>query len=704
MKKILLIILTMMIFSTVNVLAANGDIVGNIYSTDIKACINGVWVDSYNIGGKTVVVVEDITNQFRYYDALRTLIIDDLAPERLVSGRNTGIQKPGNVIGNIYETDIKTYYRGKELTSYSLNGKMAIVIEELGADNTFSKIGGKFIWNPNNRTIVLESMYRYPYSMRSMMEDAGYNIILKESDYTYRLEAEPTRAPLTGGYILCEKEIPDNAMIRVTYKGETIGYRCMFPEMVIEKDENGVYVSSERQTAVDYFYTDKVEDMIFHSKVVTPTAEDWLNYFKNHTVSTIKDSFETDEYMFLYMFSNAMMSGSDRLIKINKSEGTKIEYQDSLDSNRSKRFEDVVIDRENEKVYFYYDNDYVVNLKTDEVRVYQKLETDIGTGSSDGQPSEYNYQCARNGQYEYKLISGEAEKVVKGFCVPDFYYSNMLPLEETFDFLNIKYSFENDILTIDTSEAKDFVFEQTENKVDILSENPLDYLYVNKVLLNGKETEITYQYTSGHFQNTHHGTAKAKPYVCNGKVYINHSFIKLLCEQKETIENKEGLVVQGDASENVTNKLYEESIIYKIHLTDKKQQTKECDGAFVIKYTPDDVTFTGDAEYFSSSIHSNGNEYEILIDFSNDSFGASELIQIFGNISSGSQALPIHNEEEKYDLVNEKIKIMINGQNAEKIAVKRVSWKGSTTVYMYVRDIKPIPINEIQEFSIIFNK
>lgn len=530
MKKLISVTLVMVFLLSISsvVFAESGDVAGKIYSTDIKACINGVWVDSYNIGGKTVVIVEDITNQYRYYDALRTLCIDDLNPERLVNGNNVAEQKSGRVVGNIYETDIKTYYRGKELTSYSLDGKMAIIIEELGADNTFSNIGGKYIWNGEKRTIILETLYRYPYSMRNMLEDKNYNIIL--TDTGYYLEASPVSAPLTGGYILCEKEIPDNTIIPVKYQGELIGYKCSFADLWVETDENGIYSCREVQSPVEFFYVDKVEEMIFKSGIVTPTPEDWINYFNNHTLSTIKQQFETDDYLFLYMFSSAFMSGTDRLIKINKADGTKLEYQHSLDSQSDKRFDNVVIDEQNQKVYFSYDKDYMIDLLTDEVRVYNKLETDIGTGLEDGQLSEYNVQCALNGKCVYKLIADDNEIVVEGFNVPEFYYADMLPLAETFDFLNIKYSFENDILTIDTSEAKSFDYEMLD-KMDVSDDIPISYLYVDKVILDGEETEITYQYIAGHFDNTHYGRAKAKPYVVDGKVYINDSFISLLCDR-----------------------------------------------------------------------------------------------------------------------------------------------------------------------------
>lgn len=142
-----------------------------------------------------------------------------------------------------------------------------------------------------------------------------------------------------------------------------------------------------------------------------------------------------------------------------------------------------------------------------------------------------------------------------------------------------------------------------------------------------------------------------------------------------------------------------EELNYKIHLTDKKEQTKDCEGKFSVKYTPDNIATSGDAGYFSSSIHSNGNEYEILLQFFDGNY-AGKLIDMFGEISSGNQAVPIHNEEEKYDLVNEKLTISINGKIAQKVAVKRVSWKGETTVYIYPRDLQPCNLDEVEEINI----
>ena len=539
MKKVITVILTAVILAAVPsvVFASNGDIAGTIYSTDIKACINGVWVDSYNIGGRTAVVVEDITSQYMYSDALRTLIIDDLSPENLVTGGKSYSQKPGVPVGKIYETDIKTYFRGKQLTSYSLNGKMAVVIEELGADSNvnFSEIGGRYTWNAENRTISLECVYRYPYSLRNILSEKRLNMRIKGENGL--LWAEFVNTIYNHGNIVHEVEKSDNSMYVVLYndgnnKPEIIGYLCSFPEM---KFENGTVVT--QQSSVDYFYMDKLSDILSGIKSAPMTYEDWMRYYEYYGYSIIEE-LETDDYHFLYMGIGLPSGGTQCLKKVNKKDGTVVDYSErfeSISANGGKRFENVSIDSENEKVYFHYDFDYVIDLKTDDVKQYNNLATDIGTGTDNGEVSEYYTTCAKNGQREYKLISGEEELTVNAFFSPQYYYNHMLPLKETFDFLNIKYTFEKDVLTIDTSEAKEFSFEQSEKAVDFLGNEPIKYLYVEKVVLDGEETQITYEYTGGHFENTNTGRTTAEPYVCGGKVYINDSFIRLLCD-KETAQ------------------------------------------------------------------------------------------------------------------------------------------------------------------------
>jgi len=374
MKKKLTIIslLAIFLFSlfTITSYAKNGDVIGKIYSTDIKAYINGVWVDSYNIGGKTVVIVEDITNQFAYADDIRTLVIWDFAPENLVNAKKSSVQTPGKVVGKIYETDIKTIFRGKELKAYSLNGKMAIEIEELGYDNEFSDIGGKYIWNEEDRTIRLEIMYRYSFKLHDILRDKSLNMVINEKDGM--LVAEFVPVAITNGSILGGGVLPDNSIIPVYYADEIIGYKCRFPDMELIHGEDNKYtlLENEYQTSVDYYYIDKIVKIIEDFEPVTPTADEWLTYYQQNMYS-INQKFETDEYMFLYMSLPTMHGSTQWLTKIDKSTGEPIHYNGNFKSVSlygQLYFENLTIDEENEKVYLHYDIDYVIDLKTDEVK------------------------------------------------------------------------------------------------------------------------------------------------------------------------------------------------------------------------------------------------------------------------------------------------------------------------------------------------
>ncbi len=371
MKKLLAVILSTLMLLSTNIVsyAKTGDVVGKIYSTDIKAYINGVWVDSYNIGGKTVVIVEDITNQFAYADDIRTLVIWDFAPSNLVGSKKTNNQKPGVVVGKIYETDIKTIFRGKELTAYSLNGKMAIEIEELGNDNEFSDIGGKYVWNADDRTISLEMMYRYSSKLHDILREKTLNMVINEKDG--KLIAEFVPVAITNGSVLGGGALPDNSIVPVFYEDDIIGYQCRFPDMELIHGEDGKYTLEEReyQTSVDYYYIDKIVKIIENAVQVTPTAEEWLTYYEQNMYN-VKEKFETDEYMFLYMSLATMHGATQWLTKIDKKSGEPIHYNKhfkSVSLYGQLYFENVVVDEENEKVYLHYDVDYVIDLKTDEV-------------------------------------------------------------------------------------------------------------------------------------------------------------------------------------------------------------------------------------------------------------------------------------------------------------------------------------------------
>ena len=54
--------LFMLMFNAVSANAANGDVIQPIYSTDILTYMDGIPIKGYNIGGQTLICLEDLSN------------------------------------------------------------------------------------------------------------------------------------------------------------------------------------------------------------------------------------------------------------------------------------------------------------------------------------------------------------------------------------------------------------------------------------------------------------------------------------------------------------------------------------------------------------------------------------------------------------------------------------------------------------------
>lgn len=354
MKKLLsmLLFITSILIISTNVFAVNGDIIGHIYSTDIRAYINGVEVESYNIGGKTAVVIEDIikenTHEYIYDDYSRTLKFFSLSPYCLVEKRAENKTTPGKVIGNIYETDIKTSIYDVTIPTYNIGGKTAVAIEDLGYDGAFSPIGGKFIWNEAERTIELEFLYR------------KWSDVSRDKDITISFNEAMTEATATfeekfhcgGGqehfdfpdYVTDISDI--EVVLPIKAQGETIGYYFRRPS----KDY--------KFTAFTYYYPEKVKEA---EKTYTPaphrTREEIIGHFTGaHSVGEPIARFDTDDYSLVYISVAGTSWTSYNLLQA-YDDGTYIDYADEIRTvNRSPA--DLVIDKENEKVTFKYVDRY----------------------------------------------------------------------------------------------------------------------------------------------------------------------------------------------------------------------------------------------------------------------------------------------------------------------------------------------------------
>lgn len=169
MKKLIIGII-LFIISSAAVSAQSDEIMGNIYSTDIIAIVNGEPMQSYNIGGKTAVIAEDLCDKYygfhcEYKDDERTLYVNTDGSvwkgyEEHIAEKNY----PGNIVGNYYRTDIKIIFNGHEVPGYNIGGRMAVCIEDLGTPDDspnsaygYSKYLCQFTYNDSTRTVTLDT-------------------------------------------------------------------------------------------------------------------------------------------------------------------------------------------------------------------------------------------------------------------------------------------------------------------------------------------------------------------------------------------------------------------------------------------------------------------------------------------------------------------------------------------------------------------
>lgn len=154
-----------------------GDAVGSIYTTDIVAYVDDMPIKSYNIGGKTAIVIEEL-REYGFYvdwrpDERRLVVKTEYKPQ--TSPAYTHVtDTPGKPVGSIYETDIAVTINGIEIPSFNLGGITAVAIEDIvdlpegrysydqnshmNMSKPYADTGMYYIWNGSARTINLNTL------------------------------------------------------------------------------------------------------------------------------------------------------------------------------------------------------------------------------------------------------------------------------------------------------------------------------------------------------------------------------------------------------------------------------------------------------------------------------------------------------------------------------------------------------------------
>ena len=159
MKKIGIFLLIAMMAFNACAYAKTGDVAGTYYSTNIHTILNGVEIDSINIGGKTLISAENMMYfGFNVYWDPERRVLEIYDVENAVNGAPPTVKKsnyPGGMpIGQYYETDILTYLDGNAITSYNVGGRTYISAEET------EDFGYEVVWVEDDRCLYINNPSR----------------------------------------------------------------------------------------------------------------------------------------------------------------------------------------------------------------------------------------------------------------------------------------------------------------------------------------------------------------------------------------------------------------------------------------------------------------------------------------------------------------------------------------------------------------
>lgn len=130
------VLLTSIFLTASGAFAKIGDAVGSVYSTDIIANIDGMPINSYNIGGRTAIIAEELSDygfDVVWKPESREIVLNiGQKPDTFPNYINQNTDGIGKEVGKIYETDIKAYVNGMPVESYNVGGRTALVIEDMG--------------------------------------------------------------------------------------------------------------------------------------------------------------------------------------------------------------------------------------------------------------------------------------------------------------------------------------------------------------------------------------------------------------------------------------------------------------------------------------------------------------------------------------------------------------------------------------------
>lgn len=181
-------------------------------------------------------------------------------------------------------------------------------------------------------------------------------------------------------------------------------------------------------------------------------------------------------------------------------------------------------------------------LRVDHFNEPRLINTDIGEGYYDGRPEHgENYEC-RTGKLSISI--GDESESIEAFSITPSIITvgpTMTRLTDIARITGLEYSFEDDILTLDTSNAKSFVWEcliendescEASRFVDI---SELERIYTAKIIADGKETQLSFEWWT--MMGSAYHCRDIGAIVFGGEVYVPIDSISKLINARQAFES-----------------------------------------------------------------------------------------------------------------------------------------------------------------------
>ncbi len=300
--------LVCLVFAKMSVYAKNGDVIGKIYSTDIIAKIDGLNAPSYNIGGKTAIIIEELADKnsglsyainAKYNDSQRRLDVTMNSSGGFWGEQYDEIKRGtvGKIVGDVYETDIKVYFNGYEIEGMNIGGRTAVAIEDLGKiggineEFGYSKYRCKAKWNEEERIIALDFI-----DEKDSFSTYDYGNFLKYTINDNVISAEFDRMAI------CTSEIAESNYSEEFSKDVNVLKPLYFDDGK-EKTEIGfMYIEADtvdnytiyRQYITKPEFLKETTDNIHDGK--TPTVVEAFEFLDDKVNYEILETFETEDF------------------------------------------------------------------------------------------------------------------------------------------------------------------------------------------------------------------------------------------------------------------------------------------------------------------------------------------------------------------------------------------------------------------------